>query len=265
MKASFYFSDKTWEELKEYVDKDSLIILPIGQTEEHGLHLPVETDARIATEVAREIAEEIENEMPVLVMPTFWAGYSPNSMNVKQWPGTMQVRMSVVIEYLYDVTASLVRMGFKKIVMLDTHGQHAPLLNIVTKRIADDFDVYPAVTSPLIFCLKKFNEVRKSVCGGVLHACEYETSLMMLYTQLVKMDKLVDCDIMRYHSDFVAGDSASGGQKVTWSTWGLQDSKTGTYGDPTVASIETARVCVAAMRKNYRKFLLEYYNFKKES
>jgi creatinine amidohydrolase len=263
MKANFYFSDKTWEELKEYVNKDSLIILPVGQTEEHGLHLPVESDARIATEVAREIAEEVENDVPVLVMPTVWAGYSPNAMNLKQWPGTIQVRISVVIEYIYDITASLVKMGFKKIVILDAHGQHAPILNIVTKRIADEFDVYPALTSPLTMCAKEFNEVRKSERGGVLHACEYETSLMMLFTKLVKMDKLVNNDKMRYHSDFVAGDAASGGQKVTWSTWGLQESKTGTYGDPTVASIDTAKVCVSAMRKNYRKFLLEYYNFKR--
>lgn len=263
MKVNFYFSDKTWEELTECVKNNSLIILPIGQTEEHGLHLPVETDARIASEVAREIAEEVEKDIPILVMPTFWAGYSPNSMNVKKWPGTIQVRMSVLIEYLYDITASLVKMGFKKIVMVDTHGQHAPILNIVSKRIADDFDIYPALTSPLAMCIKEFNEVRKSKRGGVLHGCEYETSLMMLFTKLVKRDKLVDYDIMRYHSDFVAGDSASGGQKVTWSTWGLQDSKTGIYGDPTVASVETAKVCVSAIRKNYRKFLLEYYNFKK--
>lgn len=264
MKTNFNFSDKTWEELKEYVEKDGLIILPIGQTEEHGLHLPVETDARIATEVAREIAEEVENDLPVLVMPTVWAGYSPNSMNVTQWPGTMQVRMTIMIEYVYDITASLVRMGFRKIVMLDTHGQHAALLNIVTKRISDDFNVYPAVTSPLTFCLKEFNEVRKSVRGGVLHACEYETSLMMVFSSLVKVNKFTVCDLMRYHSDFVSGDSALGGQKVVWSTWGLQDSKTGTYGDPTVASEETARVCIKAMRKNYKKFLLEYHRFKKE-
>jgi len=50
-----------------------------------------------------------------------------------------------------------------------------------------------------------------------------------------------------------------GGQKVFWSTWGLQKSKTGIYGDPTVATAETGRQLVEAMVVNgvafARKFM----------
>ena len=93
--------------------------------------------------------------------------------------------------------------------------------------------------------------IRKSQPGGVLHACEWETSLMLYLTDRVKMDEVTDEDIMRYHSKFVAGDSALEGQKVVWSSWGLQKSKTGVYGDPTVATKEM----------DHREFILEYMCF----
>ena len=69
---SFYFQKKTWPELKEYVDKNALIILPVGEVEEHSLYLPVDTDARIAEYLAGQLAEQLEEDgdIPVLVMPT---------------------------------------------------------------------------------------------------------------------------------------------------------------------------------------------------
>ncbi len=258
---SFYYWDQTWEQIEEYVKKDAIIILPVGTTEEHGKHLPLKTDTAIAEGFAKAVAEEVYKDIPVLVMPAIWGGYSPVSMG--KWPGTMMVRPNVFIDYVHDVVASVVRSGFKKIVMMDCHGQHAPMLNIVTKLIADEFDVYAAVTSPLTMSAAEFNKIRKSERGGVLHACEWETAVMLHFTDLVQMDKAVSIDRMRYNSEFVAGDSAMGGQKVTWSTWGLQDSETGVYGDPSVATYETGEVIIKAAVENYRKFLTEYYNFKK--
>ncbi len=259
---SIFFAHKTWPQLEEYIKNDALILMPIGTIEEHGRHLPVETDARIIEDVAVRVAEDIKNDIPVLVMPTIWSGYSPKQMN--KWPGTIRLRTRVFTDMVYDICASIIEMGFQKIIMLDGHGQHAPMLNMVTKEIADEYGVYIAVTSPLVFSLEEFNKVRKSEKGGVLHACEWETSLMLLFTNRVNIEEMTDVDIMRYHSNFVAGDSASGGQKVVWSTWGLQDSKTGVYGDPTVASKETGQAILNGILENYREFIVEYYNFNKD-
>ena len=97
---SYLFGEKTWEELKTYIDRDALIILPVGEVEEHSLYLPVDTDTRIATFLAGQIAEEIEPEIPVLVMPTVWSGYTPT--RVTHWPGGIQVRITVFIDLIHD-------------------------------------------------------------------------------------------------------------------------------------------------------------------
>jgi len=62
------------------------------------------------------------------------------------------------------------------------------------------------------------------------------------------------------HSDFVAGDNFTGRQRVTWSTWYLEGSKTGAYGDPTVASAATGKIILDAAVANGVRFLREYWS-----
>jgi creatinine amidohydrolase len=108
---------------------------------------------------------------------------------------------------------------------------------------------------------EEFNAVRKSPAGGVLHACEWETSVVLhISPEVVDMSKATNVDIFRYHSDFVAGDNALGRQRVTWSTWYLQPSKTGTYGDPTVATAEMGKLILDAAVANGARFLKEYWS-----
>jgi creatinine amidohydrolase len=258
---SFYFQEKTWPELQEYIDKNTLIILPVGEIEQHSLYLPVDCDARIASYLAAEIADEIQDDIPVLVMPTIWAGYTPKVMS--KWPGSIRIRPSVFIDMIHDICASIAEMGFTKLIMLDCHGQHHPMLNIVTKLIADEYNVYYTVASPLTFSAKEFNAIRKSSRGGVSHACEWETSLIMyINPELVKTEKFTNEDMLLHHSKYIAGDSAWDGQKVVWSTFGIQQSKHGAFGDPTEASTDTAKVVIRAIRKNFKEFIHEYYPHK---
>ena len=57
--ASFYFADKTYEELDGYIEKDALIIVPVGTVEEHGRHLAVGADMMIAEDLSREIGKTL--------------------------------------------------------------------------------------------------------------------------------------------------------------------------------------------------------------
>lgn len=258
------FGEKTWPELEEYVRKDALILLPVGEVEEHSLYLPVDTDARIAKKLCDGIAAAVADEIPVLVMPAVWAGYTPKA--VGKWPGAMRVRPQIFAEYVHDICASLADMGFSKLAMLDCHGQHAPMLNIVTKLIADEYGFYYAVMSPVALSRDEFNAVRESPRGGCSHAGEWETSLILhCDPDLVKTDKFTGADALKYHSPFVAGDALLGGQKVVWSSFGLENPTYGALGDPTRATAEKGKIIAESVRKNARAFLTEYYNFKKQA
>jgi creatinine amidohydrolase len=256
---SIYFGDQSWPQLKDAIEKDTLILLPIGTTEEHGYHLPVETDAIIAREIAALIGEELKNSIPILIAQTLCYGYSMKEMT--RWPGTIRIRTRVVMDTVFDIVSSFISMGFMKIILIDAHGHHQGLLKTVTREIYDEHDVAVAVTSPAVFSKDIFAKVRKTERGGSIHGGEWETSLLMyLKPELVNMKKSVSEDTMKYHSDYVAGDNFVDGQKVTWSTWKIQRSKTGIYGDPTPATSETGRACIDGILKHYKKFLMEYYN-----
>ncbi len=259
---SYKFCEKSWPELAEYIEKQALIILPVGEMEEHSLHLPVDTDARIATYLAEQVAEEIGDEFPVLVMPTVWSGYTPKT--VGKWPGCMRLPPQTFIDMMHGICASLADMGFSKVFMLDCHGQHAPMLNVVTKLIADEYGYYYTTATPVPFIRDAFNAVRKSPKGGTSHAGEMETSMILhISPELVHKDKFTDVDTLKYSSEYIAGDAMFGGQKVVWSSFGLESPKYGALGDPTEATAETGRVMTEAARKNITAFLREYVSFKK--
>ncbi|MCE5324363.1 creatininase family protein [bacterium] len=255
---SYLFRDQSWVQIQEHVDKKSLVILPVGTTEEHGPHLPVDTDARIAEAYGNALAEALSPDMPVLVMDTVRYGYSMKIM--KNWPGTVVVRSRVFMDMIFDICKSLFDMGFTKIALLDCHGHHSGPLNTVSRELCDACDMAISIINPAVMSKDEFNAVRKSGPGGAIHACEWETSLALYISpEVVDMSKATNEDIMRYHSDFVAGDNFLGHQKVVWTSWYLQDSKNGVYGDPTLASAQTGKVIMDAAVSNGAAFLKEFW------
>jgi creatinine amidohydrolase len=258
---SYQFRDQSWPMLKEHLEKDSLLILPIGTTEEHGLHLPVDTDARIAEAYGHSLAQALAPEIPVLLLDTIRYGYSMQIM--RQWPGTIVVRSRVFMDMVFDVCRSVLDMGFTKLALLDCHGHHSGPLNTISRELCDACDKAIAIISPAALSRDEYVAIRKSKQGGSIHAGEWETSLILhISPEVVDMSKATDMDIMRYHSEFVAGDGFSGRQRVVWSTWYLQSSTTGAYGDPTVATAETGKLILDAATANGTRFLREFWQKK---
>jgi creatinine amidohydrolase len=259
---SNYFRDQSWPMIEEAVKKDALLILPIGTTEEHGPHLPVDTDARIAEAYGRGLAEGLAPELPLLVLDTIRYGYSMQIM--RQWPGTIVVRSRVFMDMVFDVCRSVLDMGFTKLALLDCHGHHSGPLNTVSRELLDATGKAVAILSPAVLSREAFNAVRHSAQGGAIHADEWETALLLhLAPEVVDMSRATDQDAMRYHSDFVAGDNFLGRQRVTWSTWFIQPSQSGVYGDPTQATAETGKVIMAAAVAEGARFLKEFWNFRR--
>ena len=142
---SLYYQHLTYPEIKAAAERDALILIPVGQVEEHGPHLPVETDCIIATAAARAAAEAVQGEIPVLILPTVWTAYSVQQ--VARWPGLITFREpEPMITMMYDIMASLIRSGFRKIVIVNAHGNNPAILELACRKIGSDFNVFPAVT-----------------------------------------------------------------------------------------------------------------------
>ena len=72
------FCEMTRPELNES-GKRAIAVLPLGSTEQHGLHLPVDTDARITEALCRELERRLPEK--VMLTPVFWIGHSPHHLD----------------------------------------------------------------------------------------------------------------------------------------------------------------------------------------
>lgn len=162
----FLFGEMTWVEVRD-LDKDRVVLVPVGTLEDHGLHLPIDTDVRLAGEVCRLAAEKAPDEV-VLIPPVVY-GYSPHHMD---FPGTVTVYWSTFVEYLLDVCRSLARHGFRRILIVNGHGSNQNLVEMVARLTVVEF---PGVLCAAMFYLTgpkgraAIEKVRESEFpGGVL-------------------------------------------------------------------------------------------------
>lgn len=250
------FTKLTSPQIGALAAQNALVMLPVGQLEQHGNHLPVGTDAVIAERVVLAAADALDADFPTLTLPTLWAGYSGREL--LNWPGTIRVRTRVFADLVFDVVTSLANMGFPKVIVVNGHGHHPGILEMVAREVADETGVYIAVVDVAKLAAEAVQAHRKSAPGGCIHGGEFETSLMLHLGEPVDMTQATDEDIFTFESLFFPKDGFSGGKLAFWSTWGIQPSRTGIYGDPTVASAEFGETVFRAMVDKLIAFAREY-------
>src|SRR5690606_3031507 len=127
------YAKKTWPEIQGYVARDAVVIVPTAAMEEHGPHLPVDTDIVLGAEVATRAAQTAKH--PTLVMPPLWVGWETHHMD---FPGTIDMPWDAFIRYGLHVTRSLVHHGFRRIVILNSHGSNRPLIEVIARQTVID-------------------------------------------------------------------------------------------------------------------------------
>jgi creatinine amidohydrolase len=163
--------------------------LPVGSIEQHGHHLPVATDTILVDAVAHAGTERVGDELPVLVAPTVWMGYSPHHMD---FGGTITVEHDQFVTLLRRITASALNNGFDAVLLLNGHGGNIPLVGTAVSVIGRDYpDVIATSLTYYQLAAPFVDDVRDSDVGGMAHGGEFETSLMLhLYPDLVDRDAM---------------------------------------------------------------------------
>jgi creatinine amidohydrolase len=99
--------------------KEAILLLPVGAVEQHGPHLPLTVDMEIPVHIAALLAGKLK--MIVAPPVNYGARSLPQSGGGHSFPGTINIRGSVLTEYLKDVIAGYVATGFHSIVILNGH------------------------------------------------------------------------------------------------------------------------------------------------
>ena len=223
-------------EFKQYADADAVVIIPVGSMEQHGNHLPVNTDTNTCYSIAKRAAETTE-EFPVLVLPPVWAGYSPHHMSLERPEGTISLGYHTFANVLSDIARSVYAHGFRRIMFLNGHGGNSAIVASIRLKLVED-DGIPSVHGFTYWELPGMPAIMHDIIisdsGKIGHAGEAETSL-----QLVLQPDLVDSNTTEWDSG-VSGDpqtaSREKGRKLFESTVAaltdvLRRYRTGDYDD----------------------------------
>ena len=244
----------TWPEINEAAAMRKVVVLPVGATEQHGPHLPLDTDFKLASAVANEAGRRTPEDM--LVMPAVPYGYTHH---VQDFPGTIDIQIQHLLDFVVDVTKSVAHHGFRRILLADGHGSNMPILDLVARRTILETE---ALCAPFLWpslALKEIRQLRESGRGGMSHACELETSVYLyLDAGRVQMDKARK-EMDQPASEFIWSDLTDPGPIRMMDYW-TRFSKSGVNGDPTLATAEKGRVIFESVVRNFVRLAREFKN-----
>lgn len=181
------WAERSSPEIKQLAKKRRVAILPVGSTEQHGPHLPVGTDAIVAWEISKRVAEKTKS----LLLPLLPYGFSDDHFPMA---GTVSIGADTLIHVMEDVATSLQISGVKHLVIISGHAGHLIQLSDVAYRLnlmssKNNIKVHniSPYTVTSIESLAKILEEE-----AFAHAEELETSLILyLHPKLVDMKKAV--------------------------------------------------------------------------
>ena len=246
----------TWPEINQAALAKKTVLLPVGSTEQHGHHLPLDVDNFLARSICLEAAKLAPREL--LVMPTIPYGYNEHAQD---FPGTIHVTYHHFIEYCLDVVKSVAYAGFDRIVIINGHGSNEHLCEFIARRATLETDALVASTMWTNLAVEAFESVRKSGHGGAAHACELETSAYLyLAPEHVQMDKASDHyggAAGKEGSKFLSVDLTRGWGPMKLVQWTSSATPTGTSGAPTLATAEKGKATVDGAAENLVAFVRE--------
>ncbi len=225
-----YLSDHTWTDLGDYFETESLALVPIGATEQHGPHLPEGTDYLIAEALAREVVDRTG----YLCTPTVNVGVSPHH---RQHHGTMWVDGPAFRGYVESLTRSLTDHGVDRVIHVNAHGGNTEHLYEIGRSLRDDGVCY---SIPWMWDESIPDLVDDLFEHNGPHGGPKETAMIQhLHPELVHDDRLDEAqrggtlDLTEREGAFVAG------ARTFYDNTEISDN--GVFGDQTDATPEKGR------------------------
>ena len=166
-----------------------IAVLPLAATEQHGPHLPNETDVLIAEAYLARVREVLPATLPVTFLPVEPVGISTEHID---YPGTQTLPTETALKRWTGIGEDIARRGIKKLVIITSHGGNSAAMMLVAQDLRAHQKLFVVTTSwsRLSGAEKLFpaDEVRHGIHGGAV-----ETSIMLArYPDQVRKDAIAD-------------------------------------------------------------------------
>ena len=179
-----FLQEMTHAEVSRKAEEGVAVIIPFGSMEQHGLHLPLGTDLLIALEISKRVAEKTGS----IVAPVLWVSLSKEHMAFK---GTISLESETLMKVMHDVVRSLSLHGFRRIVVINTHGGSDAALRSAALEANTNFDVSVLYIGPSEVSSLLPESIQRELEENMdIHAGVFETSVVNLVRpDLIRRDQ----------------------------------------------------------------------------
>jgi creatinine amidohydrolase len=252
-----------WEELNApavaALDRDAtVVVLPLGSVEQHGRHMAVGTDTLLAYGLVLAAAERLTGRVAVLPAP--WYGFSAHHM---RFAGTVTLRAETLMAVVDDIAASVVEHGFRRFLIVNGHGGNNGIVDVLASTLGRKHYGKATIAGLTYFALARdaIAKLRESRPGGMGHACEFETSMLMhLRPDLVQVERAA-VTYPNPGSTYLTTDLLGSSAVRTYHDFG-DLAESGTLGDPSLASAEKGARFFEAVRNEMVRFIEDFAKWK---
>jgi len=168
------------------VTDKTIVVLPLGATEQHGPHLPPQTDTLIAQGVCEHLAAILPKTIDARLLPAEPVGYSLEHMD---HPGSRTLAFDEAVNRWLNIGKTLSNKGVRRFIMLNAHGGNSPLMTVVAQELRVRHSMLAVATSWTRF-VKQSGIVSAEEESFGVHGGDIETSVMLaLHPDKVDMAK----------------------------------------------------------------------------
>jgi creatinine amidohydrolase len=229
-----FLQDMKWPEVAALDREKVIAVACISALEQHSVHLPVSTDYLIGSEIVRRVECELPHTL--LCLPPIWLGCSSHHMD---FAGTISISVETMSHMLRDIAESVMKHRFRKLLILNSHGGNRATLSYTIQAIGHQYPgalIVGATYWDLV--MKELWEARETEFGGMGHACELETSILLsIASLLVDLSKAEADGMTLSESEFGRNEMLSSAAVAVYKTF-AETSRHGGHGDPRSASAE---------------------------
>ncbi|AEG15211.1 creatininase family protein [Desulfofundulus sp. TPOSR] len=191
-----YLQNMTWKQIEERLKKNDIIIIPVGATEAHGPHACIGEDTFLVTRMAELVAQKTGCTVS---QPLWWGSHPYHHVGM---PGTVVVPEEIFIGMLKSIMAGYWNMGFRKMILLNGHGQEYVIPTAI-HQFAKTYQLPMIVVNVNWYHAIQDQFKLKSEGGpyetNFIHADEVETSWSLaLFPEMIRMEDAVDTQVKGY-------------------------------------------------------------------
>jgi creatinine amidohydrolase len=229
--ASRVVGDLTFRDITMHIGEASILCLPLGAIEQHGPHLPLDTDVRVAEAFTRRIIARWGDTYDLWQLPTVPIGLSREH----DWAsGTMALSIRGFTGLMRDIAAAIVRgLPTRNLAIINGHGGNRGLLEQLLHELAGDFGINACVLHP--FDLARMDDAS---CGFDVHGGRSETSVMLAVAPEAVRRDLIAAPGPAVDQDAIAALIFDRGTTWPWRSDDPRLSHDGAMGDARAASAE---------------------------